>query len=98
MITEATVATPHGPAYTRRLCRHFEHKVPASFEGNKGQIEFAFGLCTIENDDEQMHIRIDVPDDNELDRAERVVGEHLLRMANKDDPVIRWQRVPEAES
>ena len=94
MITEATVATPHGLAYTRRLCRHFEHRVPASFEGNQGQIQFEFGLCTIENDEESMHIRINVPDDGELERAERVVGDHLIRMANKDEPVVTWQRIP----
>ena len=98
MITEARVATPHGVAYMRRLCRHFEHKVPASFDGNEGRIEFAFGLCTIENDEEAMHIRIDVPDATQLDRAERVVGEHLIRMANKDEPVVTWQRVSREES
>lgn len=92
MITEAIVATPHGLAYTRRLCRHFMHKIPATVEGNQGRIEFQFGLCTIDNDDAHMHIRIDVADADELDRAERVVGNHLIRMANKDQPVVTWQR------
>ena len=92
MITEAKVATPHGLAYTRRLCRHFAHKIPAEVSGNRGVLEFQFGRCTIENDDETMHIRIDVPDADLLDRAERVVGDHLVRMANKDEPVVVWQR------
>ena len=98
MITEAKVATPFGLAYTRRLCRHFVHKIPATVEGNRGRIQFPFGLCAIENDDESMHIRIDVPDAEEIDRAERVVGEHLLRMANKNQPVVTWQRISPAES
>ena len=92
MITEATVATPHGLAYTRRLCRHFAHKIPVAVEANHGRLEFQFGLCTIDNDDDYMHIRIEVPDAAELDRAERVVGEHLIRMANKDEPVVTWRR------
>lgn len=98
MITKAKVATPFGLSYTRRLCRHFAHKIPATVEDNRGRLQFGFGLCTIENDDEYMHIRIDVPDAGELDRAERVVGEHLIRMANKDQPVVTWQRIPPAES
>ena len=92
------MATPHGLAYTRRLCRHFEHRVPASFAGNHGQIQFEFGLCTIENEDEFMNIRIDVADADELDRAEQVVGKHLVRMANKDEPVVTWQRMPPGEN
>ena len=96
MITEAKVATPHGLAYTRRLCRHFSHKIPVTMKGTEGQLKFAFGLCMIHNDDEFMHIRIDVPDAGELDRAERVVGEHLIRMANKDQPVVTWRRKPAA--
>jgi hypothetical protein len=92
MITEATVATPHGLAYTRRLCKHFAHKIPVTVEGNQGRLEFQFGLCTIENDDEFMRIVVDVPDAAELDRAEDVVARHLIRMANKDEPVVTWER------
>ena len=98
MITEATVATPHGAAYTKRLVRHFAHKIPAEVEGCTGRLEFQFGVCTIENDDEHMHIRIDVPDAGLLDRAEDVVARHLVRMANKDKPFVSWQREPEAGS
>ncbi len=97
MITEAKVSTPHGLSYTRRLCRHFAHKIPTTFEGSRGQIEFAFGLCTIDCDEQIMHVRIDVSDAAELDRAEGVVERHLIRMANKDQPVVTWQRTPVAE-
>lgn len=92
MITEAKVVTPHGLAYTRRLCRHFAHRIPVSVEGSRGELQFQFGVCTIDNDDEAMHIRIDVPDEELLDRAEDVVARHLIRMANRDEPVVSWQR------
>ena len=38
-----------------------------------------------------MHIRINLTDVGEVERAEKVVGDHLVRMANKDDPVVTWQ-------
>ena len=92
MITEAKVRTPHGVAYTRRLCKHFAHRMPAAADGSNGRIEFQFGVCTISCDSEFMHIRVELEDQNQLDRAERVVGDHLIRMANKDEPVVEWVR------
>lgn len=92
MLIHAKVATPHGVAYTRRLCKHFAHKIPAIAEGNRGRIEFPFGLCTIECDDRFMRISVSVIDEQAVERAERVVGDHLERMANKDNPIIVWQR------
>lgn len=92
MQTEATVATEHGIAYLRRLCRHFSHKIPTSMHGEQGRIEFPFGLCVVDVDEKSMRIRIAIDQASELDRAERVVEDHLLRMANKDDPVVVWHR------
>ena len=92
MITKASVTTAHGAAYTRRLCKHFSHRIPASAEGNRGRIEFPFGVCTIDCDDEAMHICIELEDAGNVDRAEGVVADHLVRMANKDEPAVTWQR------
>lgn len=92
MITTAKVATPHGIAYTRRLWKHFAHKIPAVIDDNHGRIEFPFGLCTIQCEAAAMIIRVELTDAAEANRAESVVGDHLLRMANKDKPVIIWQR------
>lgn len=92
MNTRSVVKTPHGIAYARRLCKHFAHKIQASVEGSRGEIRFPFGVCTIECDENKMDIRVDVESPDDVDRAERVVGDHLIRMANKDDPVVSWVR------
>ena len=92
MITTSTVETVFGEPYLKRLCRHFAHKIPASVEGRHGAIEFPFGLCSIDVDDTSMHIRIEVDYPGNIDRAESVVADHLVRMANRDDPAVVWQR------
>ena len=92
MITEAKVTTAHGSAYTRRLCKHFSHKITATADGDQGRIEFPFGLCTINSDSEQMHIQVELADAGDVERAERVVGDHLIRMANRDEPTVTWHR------
>ena len=76
----------------KRLCRHFAHKVPTSVDDQQGSIRFPFGICRISVDDEEMHFRVEVIDADDLDRAERVVGDHLIRMANRDEPVVVWER------
>lgn len=92
MLTTATVETLHGAAYTRRLVKHFAHKIHAVANDNGGRIDFPFGVCEIECDDQQMRISINVVDADDVERAERVVSDHLVRMANKDEPVVTWTR------
>lgn len=92
MISSSTVTTDHGKAYLKRLCRHFAHKIPATIDGDRGTLEFPFGVCLIDLKDRQMIIQIDVIDPDNADRAERVVADHLIRMANRDKPTVEWQR------
>ena len=92
MITESIVKTPYGKSYMKRLCRHFAHKIPAATEGNQGTIEFPFGICHINVSDQEMRFRVEVSNPEDLDRAESVVGDHLVRMANRDEPVVVWER------
>lgn len=94
MITEAIVHTRFGELYLKKLCRHFAHKVPATLIANQGRIEFPFGPCRIEVDAKQMHFSIDVLEDHDVVRAEDVVRDHLLRMANRDKPCVEWHRKP----
>ena len=92
MVSTARVATLHGAAYARRLCKHFAHKFSATFGDDRGRIEFPFGMCTIDVDSEKMDIRIELNDAAAADRAESVVADHLVRMANKDEPIVEWER------
>ena len=39
------MATDKPVAYMRQLCKHFGHKVDASFGEDTGYIQFEFGRC-----------------------------------------------------
>ena len=86
----ATVQTEFGDAYLKRLCRHFAHKIPAMNEGRTGRIEFPFGVCHIDVTDTEMRFRVEIDDPDHLDRAKRVLEDHLTRMANRDEPEFQW--------
>jgi len=92
VISTSTVKTAFAEPYLKRLCRHFAHKIPASVEGQTGTLEFPFGLCRIDVYDQEMRIHVQVDDADNLDRAEKVIADHLVRMANRDEPVVEWER------
>lgn len=91
-ISESTVVTLHGVSYLKRLCRHFSHKVPVSVTDSQGRIELPFGACRIDVDATHMHLRLEVTDPADVGRAEEVIATHLVRMANRDKPVVEWHR------
>lgn len=92
MISTSVVSTPYGEPYLKRLCRHFAHKIPASFEGREGVIELPFASCEISVDDQAMSIRLEAGNQADIERAESVIADHLIRMANRDEPVVGWAR------
>lgn len=92
MITMAIVETPHGGAYLEKLCRHFARQVPVTLTRTQGRIEFTYGPCRIDVGDKQMQISIEVNDDHQVSTAEKILEEHLLRIASRDQPSIEWHR------
>lgn len=92
MQTRAQVMTASGQTYLRKLCRHFAHKVPATLNGDQGIIDFPFGRCRIDATPDQLHLFIDIEDVNDLNSAEQVITDHLLRVANGDDLKVQWSR------
>lgn len=93
MHSKATVSTSHGSSYLKRLCRHFSHKVPTTFTTSQGRIELPFAICRIDVDEHHMYLSIeDAESTSRIEKAEKVVADHLVRMANKDTPVVVWNR------
>jgi hypothetical protein len=46
--SEARVATLRSAGYLGQLCKHFAHRIPASFSGAQGRVEFPAGTCEME--------------------------------------------------
>ncbi len=93
MRTEATIHTQianSAPLYMKKLCRHFGHKVPVNITDDQGIIEFPFGRCHITTTDQSLHMAINVSREEDLERAQSVVGDHLQRMAPKETLQIHW--------
>ena len=89
--SEARVATSVPRRYMTQLCKHFEHKLPVSYDEAKGRIVFSAGICLLETGEGALILRAEAPDTESLRRVEDVIARHLDRFAFRDKPEIAWR-------
>jgi uncharacterized protein len=88
--SEARVATDVPRRYMTQLCKHFEHKLPVTYDEAKGRIEFSAGICLLEAGTDALILRAEAADTESLRRVEDVVARHLDRFAFREKPEIAW--------
>ena len=91
--SQARVQTPKARNYLIQLCKHFAHKIPATFADNKGRIEFDGGVCELNADDENaLVLAVSTGSAEKLATLEDVVDRHLKRFAFKEELNVAWVR------
>jgi uncharacterized protein len=88
--SRAEVATDKPVAYMRQLCKHFGHKVDASFGDDSGYIQFEFGRCDLHAADGTLSLEVSAADAESHERMERVIGSHLERFGRRDELSVGW--------
>jgi uncharacterized protein len=88
--SRAEVATDKPVAYMRQLCKHFGHKVDASFDDDSGYIQFEFGRCELKAADRALRLEVSATDPESHERMERVIGSHLERFGRRDELSVSW--------
>jgi uncharacterized protein len=88
--SRADVATDKPVAYMRQLCKHFGHKVDASFGEDSGYIQFEFGRCDLHASGGTLRLEVTAADAESHERMERVVGSHLERFGRRDELSVAW--------
>ena len=89
--SRAEVPTEKPVAYMRQLCKHFGHKVDASFGEDSGYIQFEFGRCELHASNGTLTLDVSAPDEPSHERMERVIGSHLERFGRRDGLSVAWQ-------
>lgn len=91
--SQARVQTPKARNYLIQLCKHFAHKIPATFADKKGRIEFDGGVCELNADDENaLVLAVSAGSADKLATLEDVVDRHLKRFAFKEELNVAWVR------
>lgn len=88
--SRAEVATDKPVAYMRQLCKHFGHKVDASFDDDSGYIQFEFGRCELHTSDATLSLEVSASDAESHERMERVIASHLERFGRRDELSVTW--------
>jgi hypothetical protein len=91
--SRADVRTAKAQGYLVQLCKHFAHKIPATFADNRGRIVFGAGVVELEaNDAGVLRITVSAPDAEQIPALEDVVERHLKRFAFKEELAMAWVR------
>lgn len=87
----AAVATEKATRYMKQLCKHFGHKVPAEFDDTTGNVTFPYGTCRFSTNDNTLTMQASADDSEKLAQVQRVIDDHLLRFAFREELNINWQ-------
>ncbi len=90
MISEATVATERSASYLKRLCHHFQMKVPAEYDAVRGRVQFPMGVCELWAEAEALRLRAEAEDGAALARVKEIVGSHLELFGRRDQLQLQW--------
>lgn len=95
--SEARVSIASPRRYLGQLCKHFGHKMPATYANDygSGRIEFPdLGICALEADEAGglLVMQATAATEDELARLEAVMARHLERFAFRDPVAITWTR------
>ncbi len=89
-ISTATVETGNASSYLRKLCQHWSHKFPVSFDAQHGTIDLAVGKCILDADESTLTVQVEVHGDDDEVRLQNVVEGHIKRFAFRETLVFAW--------
>lgn len=93
MRSSSTIPTDHGRRYMIQLCKHFGHRVQASFDDREGRIAFETGEVRLRASPDNLMVVAEAGEDEGLSRLERVVESHLRRFAFREPGLaVDWRR------
>jgi uncharacterized protein len=87
----AEIATPQAEQYLAQLCKHFQHKLPATYDEHAGHIPFPIGDCRLRAGDGTLTLALESADHAQLAKLEEVVASHLLRFAFREKLSVDWK-------
>lgn len=87
----AFVATDTPARYISRLCKHFAHKLPVSFDDQQGRIPFDSGVATLQAEPDGLRLQVTAADQAAMERLQGVVGSHFERFAWQEALSLDWQ-------
>lgn len=80
-----TFATEHGAKYIAQLCKHFAHKVTATYEGNKGHADLPSGPAEMTAHADHLEVVMQLISPDKADLARHIIDSHMIRFAHREN-------------
>ena len=87
---EASVETPKAVRFMKALCNHFGHKVTAEYTEQQGTVQFGFGHCEMNADENALSFHIAADTEENFNRVKSVIASHLERFSGEDALQVQW--------
>lgn len=86
-----TFETRFASRYLTQLCKHFAHKVEASFDDATGRVALGTGPVRVSADEVRLTVEVSAPDDKTLVEARDIIDRHLVRFAHREGfEALNW--------
>ncbi|MFG3453015.1 DUF2218 domain-containing protein [Stutzerimonas stutzeri] len=89
--SRASVSTPNAERLIKRLSNHWRHKFPVQLSPEGADIELPIGTCSLHNTQGGLQVTLKASEDEQLQRMQTVVADHLQRMGNDEALAFDWQ-------
>lgn len=94
---QAQVSTPNASRYINRLCKHFSHKIEATWDADQADLQFAAGHCQMTATSEHLQMICTATTADQAQQVADIVGGHLTRFAegSREPEVLvpDWQTI-----
>jgi hypothetical protein len=89
-VSIAQVSTENASSYLRKLCQHWSHKFPVSFDAQHGMIDLTVGKCILDAEEYALKVRLELAAEADKTQLQRAVEEHIKRFAFRETLVFDW--------
>ncbi|MGH1427879.1 MAG: DUF2218 domain-containing protein [Arenicella sp.] len=90
-LAESMIDTSSASYYIQRLCKHFQHKVTASWDTQQGCIKFAMGECHLTAESHSLKMQCTSEDSEGLSEIIDTMQSHFLRFNRDNLTALSWQ-------
>ncbi|MDH4982145.1 DUF2218 domain-containing protein [Hyphomicrobium sp. D-2] len=98
-VAKAEVKTPKASVYLVQLCKHFAHKVHATYDDSHGTVRFKPGVCIMRADRDVLSLHCEADSEHALATVKATVGDHLVRFAWREElPSVEWVTCASADT
>lgn len=78
----------------QQLCKHFGHKIDATYADGRGECRFDAGTAVLDADADGVTIKVSSSDSAGNERLQQVIESHLLRFAFLEQlPAFQWDHI-----